>query len=262
MKFQIKNKNNKFIRGEVFYPPGNLVGSVIIQHGLAGCMEQAYIKLVRDVCVQKGCACLCFDTTNNFGISDGDLSESNLSNHISDLGCVFEWALLNMPMPNGLIMIGHSLGAASVGIFSASLQDFIERVVLLSPVTNFRNWEYAFLKHRKRAWEEWIKRGYLDKQDHETGKTGIIPVGFLEDLKCYNLELSIADYKRPVHIISGMQDITCPPECVSGLFDKLPISLSDKCSLSFVSCAPHTFIDEEHLNEMGSLLTKALLGSH
>jgi pimeloyl-ACP methyl ester carboxylesterase len=259
-EFQFKNRYNLLIKGAFFSPPlppaAPSKGTLIIQHGLSGYRDQAYIQVIIKYACSLGFHAISFDATHSFGKSEGDLSNACLTKHAQDLEDVIEFIYststdFNFPNnfnPKHLVLCGHSLGAASVMLYATRYPQFVRCVIALSMVTNLQNWQQAFLDYRPTEWAQWLKNGYFEKTDSLTGKIGRVSLDFLKDLSNYNLIDNVALLKCPLFLGTGEKDETTLLETQKQIWAALPEYLHQKSIFKTYPHAPHTFQMPHHID--------------
>jgi pimeloyl-ACP methyl ester carboxylesterase len=248
--FSIENRYGKAVYGE--HTASTCKRKVVfVQHGLGGQRRQPYLFAIKRKLEAIGYFVCTFDTTNSFGESDGNLNEALFSRHCEDLEDVIIWAEKQLWYKEPFYLVGHSLGAASVLRFAAIHPRKVLRTALLSLVTGYNEWVYAFQNYRPDDWCKWQEMGYLPKIDVATNRAGSIGKDFLESLKQvgegYNLS-------TPSLFISGTADKTTPEECIRRYHTSLSSNLRKQSPILLFSGAPHTFEKAEDIERQADFI--------
>ena len=154
------------------------------------------VKNISNELTEKGISVLNFDFTG-LGHSEGDFSETNFSNNISDLEDVNSFLTENYIAP--AILIGHSLGGAAA-IIAASKLENIKAVVSIAAPSDVKH----ITKHFQNLDEIINKRGHAILSIG--GRPFTIRKQFLDDLETYNLEEVVKKLRRPIMIMHSPQD--------------------------------------------------------
>lgn len=249
-KISIKNRKNQNI--VVFLEKQeNQKGLAFVMHGLGGFKEQPHIKIFADSFKEQGCTVVRFDTTNTLGESDGTYEDATITNYYEDLEDVIKWAGEHSWYQEPFYLAGHSLGGISVALYA---ENFPEKVKGLAPISTVVSGELSLQTRRnKERAKEWRKSGWLIEESNS--KPGVIKKlkwSHMEDRLKYDLLPEAGKLTMPVLLIVGEEDESTPVEHQKILFEKLPTEKE----LHIIKTAPHTFRDQNHLQEIKDIFTK------
>ncbi|MFK7113527.1 alpha/beta fold hydrolase [Flavobacterium oreochromis] len=211
IKLEIENKKGLLLSAQLYIPISGVVNKIaIFAHCFTCSSSLAVVKNISNELTHSGISVLSFDFTG-LGHSEGDFSETNFSNNISDLLDVNNY--LSKHYTAASILIGHSLGGAAT-IITANLLPNIEAIVTIATP--------SFVKH--------ITQHFLDAEETiiQVGKANIsiggrpftIKKQFIDDLKKYDLEDEIQKLRKPLLIIHSPQDNIVEIENAANLYHK------------------------------------------
>jgi pimeloyl-ACP methyl ester carboxylesterase len=245
--FNLFNRNGLKIVGDLYEAGQPCHGLVFVQHGLGGYRKQSYITTLSEALQNNGYTVVAFDSTNSFGESDGKLENATLSNHARDLEDVISWSKDQDFYQEPFSLVGHSLGGASVFLYTLHHPDKVKTLAPLSMVTGYNAWEEVFKTYRENEWKEWQTQGYLEKSDQKIGKSGRISTDFLEDLKLYDLVAQAHLIKTPVFMAVGSKDPTTPVKTQESIFQKLQLETQNVSAFHIINEAGHTFDKDQDI---------------
>ena len=242
MKIDIRNRKNQKIV-VLLEDAANARGLAFIIHGLSGKKEEPHIALFAEAFKEKEYTVVRFDTTNTFGESDGKYEDATVTNYIEDLEDVIKWAKSQLWYQEPYVLVGHSLGGIAALYFA---KNYSNEVKGLAPISTVVSGELSMdtPKYKESDWEQ---SGWKIEKS-STSPTGIkkLPWSHMIDRKKYDI-LPIADkLTMPILLIVGDKDDSTPPEHQRMLFDVLP---GDK-ELHIIKDAPHSFVEQPHLEEI------------
>jgi esterase/lipase len=151
---------------------------VIFCHGwLGNSFKSKRVKITAERLVEKGCGVVLFNMPGH-GKSSGDIASITLSHCKKALEFVIDWIVLNKTINrNKIIIIGSSIGG-TVSLLTASSDSCIDKLVLLSPRSDFKdtnNSTYEFYKNKKLLINKAIRRSGLHINFYNQAKKISIP---------------------------------------------------------------------------------------
>jgi len=223
-------------------------GLAFVMHGLGGFKEQAHIQTMAEAFKEKGYTVVRFDTTNSVGESDGKLELATVTNYYEDLEDIIKWAQKQKWYQEPFCLAGHSLGGFCISWYAINHPG---KVKAIAPISSFISGN-IFLEtlKTKESIEGWERRGYREWES--SSKPGLIKRlnwSFAVDSLKYNLLTKIEEIKVPVLIIVGDQDTDTRLENLKILYEKL----ATKKEFHIIKGAPHTFQEENHLQEIKNI---------
>lgn len=229
---QIKNRKGENLSAHLVMPPDGKVSNIaVFAHCFTCSSNLAIVKNISNELTTKGIAVLNFDFTG-LGHSEGDFSETNFSNNISDLEDINTWLTQNYVAPS--ILIGHSLGGAAA-IIAANRLPNIQAVISIAAPSYARH----VTKHFGNLEETIERKGYALVAIG--GRPFTIKKQFIDDLETHSLEDEVAKLQRPLLILHSPQDKIVAIENAAALYHKA------KQPKSFISLngADHLLTDKE-----------------
>ena len=224
-------------------------GLVFIMHGLGGFKEQEQIQACAEAFLDEGFTSIRFDTTNTLGESDGKYENATLTNYYEDLEDVITWAQRQTWYKEPFWLVGHSLGGFSIALYAAKYPRKIKSIVPISPVVSGK---LSLEGYSQKELKEWETTGY--RVEESISKPGVIKKlnwnHHIQDRLKYNLLEKADKLTMPVLIIVGKNDTTTPPKHRKLLYEKLP----GKKELHIIKGASHTFREQNHLEEIKTIL--------
>lgn len=184
---------------------------VIVIHGFTGDKEELHMKQTAMDLARNNIIAIRFDASG-YGESEGETeSEYRLSNHMSDIRVVYNYAkTLPEVDPKRIGLYGQSLGAMMAVLFAANNPD-IKASVAVSPPYHMET-HYRL----KGIWKDWKNDGFL-KKETEKGEVKI-PWVFLEDSRSYDALKVVDKIHSPILFIIGSKDINVLPEETQKLY--------------------------------------------
>ena len=248
MKEFIKNRKDQKIAILLNLNPENK-GLVFVMHGLGGFKEQPQMEAIAITFSEENYSVVQFDTTNTLGESDGDYADATATNYYEDLEDVIAWASAQSWYTEPFILIGHSIGGLSVGLYA---EKYPQKIKALAPLSTVVSGPLSLeAKKTSGELEEWQRTGWrISKSESKPGAIKRLKWSHMEDRKQYDLLPKAEALTMPVLLIVGEEDNTTPLEHQKILFAKLP-GLKE---LHVIKGAPHTFMDPTHLVEIKLIL--------
>jgi pimeloyl-ACP methyl ester carboxylesterase len=255
-EFEIVNRYGLKIIGEVTRPE-NPIGCAFIMHGLGGRKEEKHMLLFAKILISHNYTTVNFDATNATGESEGKYEDATMQRHYEDLVDVITWAKTQPWFREPFLLAGHSMGGFAVTKYA---EEFSEEVKALFPFAAVYSGEDSFEASRKfrpeelKDWEEtgWVDRTSTTKPDLELR----LPWSHMEERLKHDLKDRVDKLTMPVLFVVGEEDIRCPPYQQENFFNLL-IKNTNK-EFHIIPRAPHTFREQEHLDELEKIFSNWL----
>jgi alpha-beta hydrolase superfamily lysophospholipase len=248
-KIFIKNRHNQKIV-VVVNKHNNTKGLAFVMHGLGGFKEQPHIQLLAHTFQEAGLTAILFDTTNSIGESDGKYEDATMQNYYEDLEDVISWSKSQPWYQEPYILAGHSLGGYSVIRFAEENPIKVKAIFAWAPVVSGQLSYQVTEEYGEVA--DWQQTGW--KIRASSSKPGLVlrlPWSHMLERQNHNLLPKANQLTMPILIITGDQDIPCPPAHQKILFEAIP---STKKQLNIIKDGPHTFREYKHLEELKRIL--------
>jgi putative redox protein len=243
-KFIIKNRKDQNIV-VLFEKQEKQRGLVFVMHGLGGFKEQPHIEAFAQAFKEKGYSAVRFDATNSFGESGGDYQDASVTNHLQDLEEIIDWAKNQQWYQEPFCLIGHSLGAIAISLYT---ENHPEKVKGLVPVSTLISGKLWLERHDKDLIEKWREEGTWNRGESfsKPGAIKILKWNFVEDIMRYDLLENVQNLNMPVLLMVGDLDTGTPLINHQILFDVLPGTKE----LHVIKGADHNFKEAHHLEEI------------
>ena len=254
MKTTIKNRKNQNIVVLIDNSPERETkGLVFIAHGLGGFMEQPQIAAFAEAFKNSGYTVIRWDAANTIGESGGRMEDATLTSYFEDMEDVINWAKNESWYQEPFVLCGHSLGGTCSILFAAKNPKSIKAIV---PVSPFVAGEFFAQNYSQEQLDEWKKQGYkIEESKSKPGVMKKLSWELMEDLLTYNLLNDAKEIKVPTLLIYGENDEAIPQKYQSMLFKAIP---TENKELHMIKNAPHTFKNQEHLEEIKNIVKKWL----
>lgn len=206
---KIVNKAGEKLAAHLVIPANEQIKNIAIFAHCFTCSSSLFVvKNISNELIEKGISVLNFDFTG-LGHSEGDFSESNFSNNISDLEEVNSFLTENYIAPT--ILIGHSLGGAAAIIAASQLENIKAVVSIAAP---------SYVKHITRHFQNLDE---ITKEGHAMlsigGRPFTIRKQFIDDLEKHNLEEVVKELRKPIMIMHSPQDTIVEIENAGRLYN-------------------------------------------
>ena len=252
-KLFIKNRKEQKIV-VILNKQENQKGLVFIMHGLGGFKEQPHVQTFKKAFQEEGFTTILFDTTHALGESDGKYEDATTTNYYQDLEDVIEWAKTQDFYQEPFWLIGHSLGGISTALYA---ENYPERVKAVAPISTVVSGKMSIDTERYgngEVMKKWKETGWMiRKSTSKPGQIKKLKWSHMEDRLKYNLLEKASQLTMPVLLIVGEKDEGTPPKHQKILFDAIP---TEKKELHIIKDAPHTFREQEQLDEIKKIIKK------
>ena len=194
---KIVNKAGEKLAAHLVIPADEQINNIAIFAHCFTCSSSLFVvKNISNELIEKGISVLNFDFTG-LGHSEGDFSETNFSNNISDLEDVNSFLTETYIAPT--ILIGHSLGGAAAIIAASQLENIKAVVSIAAP---------SYVKHITRHFQNFDE--IIKEKGHAMlsigGRPFTIRKQFIDDLEKHNLEEVVKGLRKPIMIMHSPQD--------------------------------------------------------
>jgi len=243
-KFFIKNRHDKKL-AVLLERPESPKGLAFLMHGLGSSKDFSHIRRVAGYLFENSLIVVSFDARHTNGESDGRIEEATISNYYEDLEDVISWSEAQTWYQAPFYLIGHSLGAFCVSLYT---QNHSEKVKALAPLSLVISGELLFKAWGDDDQKKWRETGMKEWESSiKPGLINRVKYDFVPDALKYNLLPEINKFKCPFLMIVGELDTATPVQQQRMFFDKL------SCPKEFhiIKGAGHTFSGEQYLQKLG-----------
>lgn len=196
---------------------------VFLEHGLGARNDYPHMLVLEEIFAKNGYNVVNLDACDSNNKSDKSKEGITFTGHYHDLEDVIEWAKTQSFYKEPFALSGQSLGAQAVVLYAS---DYPEIVDLLMPVAFcwISGKEESKNNSRRKIIEE---QGFFEQFSKSTGKSFLIKMNYLDDLKEYNMQKNICNIKADTYILVGSLDKQSHIENSQKLYDML------KCKKEF-----------------------------
>lgn len=195
-KLKIVNRNGEQLAANLVTPSNGQYSQVaVFAHCFTCSKNLAIVRNISGELTNKNMAVLNFDFTG-LGNSEGDFSDSNFSNNLTDIEDASAFLKENYIEPT--LLIGHSLGGAAV-IKAANLLPNIKAVVVIGAPSNTTHVSHL-ITHQDTIKQEGKANISIG------GRPFTIKQQFLDDLTAHNIHADVENLRRPFLILHSPQD--------------------------------------------------------
>lgn len=246
-KIYIKNRKNQKISVLIEIIANNK-DLVFITHGLGGSKNQPIIEYFAKAFVVCDYNIVRFDATNTYGESEGRYEDATTTNYYEDLEDVIFWAMKQDWYKEPFVLVGHSLGGISIGLYA---EKYPKKVRALAPISTVISGDLS-IKNKPESIKEWKKNGWkISERKSKPGSYKKLPWTHMEDRLKYNLLDNVRNLTMPVLMIVGENDDSTPVQDQKILFNALP----GKKEIHIINGAEHTFMEKSHLEKVKTIMT-------
>lgn len=197
-----KNSKGQTLMGVLYVPEKKYrqkYPAVILCHGRGGCKDAKKMISLADALFAEDLIVLRFDFSGH-GKSEGDYSETTLTQEINDVHCAIEAICsLNKVDRKKLGIIGHSFGG-SVAIVEAANDSRIKYAASIAGVADMMAPLRLYIGPK--ALRRWLKEGFID----DGGKK--LKYSFITDFNKHSILSCAKKIKIPFLVIHGIKDDT------------------------------------------------------
>lgn len=232
-------------------------GLVFVIHGLGGFKEQPHMEVMGRAFLDNGYTVVSFDTTNSVGESGGKLEDATMTGYYQDLEDVVRWAQNKDWYQEPFCLTGHSVGGFCVIWFTIKHPEKVKAVAPISPVVSGEL--FAQTKEIHEVLESWKNTGIREwESSSKPGTMKRLKYDFMEDSYQYDLLKVAEQIKAPILFVVGELDETTPLKHQQLLYQAL--KMHDDKELHIIDGAKHTFIEENALQELKSIIGSWIKG--
>lgn len=254
-KITIENAKGQNIVCQIEKPENDIKGWAVLQHGLSGYKEQTHLQTMTQSFLECGYATINFDCIGSFGESDGYIFDVTTSTYLDDLETVVAYFEKEGVLEAPFILAGHSLGSASLLLFS---QKYPEKIKALAPTSTVLSYDLYLsfkMQNDPQGTKEWQDNGYYMKTSaSRPDRSGRVSWALVEDLKNHDILGHVDKITMPTLLVVGNGDDSTPVEHQKILFDAL------SCPKEFhvIKNCGHTFKTPEQLAELKNIFVNWL----
>ena len=235
--------------------PENPKGLIFIVHGFMSIKEAPHIAALGLTSLQQDLIVVRFDATHSFGQSDGS-NQGTITTYTHDLEDVIQWAQAQDWYQEPFILAGHSLGGIAILEASRKYPSRTKALALLATVISGEMDNKGYMALDPKGYAEWKESGFKDWPSRQNPDISIqVPFSHMENRNAYNALRYAPDISVPVFMIIGDEDIYFSPANQQELYDVLG---SAEKEFHIIPNAPHSFIVEEHLQQLRALFSNWL----
>jgi alpha-beta hydrolase superfamily lysophospholipase len=251
MKFKFNNRDGVEIVGtlDLVRPPKGLA---FIAHGLSGSRKEPQITEFAKACNEAGYSSIRWDAANTLGESGGDLKYANVTSYHSDLEDVIAWAKSQDWYQQPFVLMGHSLGGISVGLYAEEHPEHVKGLAPLSTVVSGKLSKQTKIM-RGIDMDQWKRDGYFEEPRQTAPGTKKVYYSELEDRLRYDLLPHADKLTMPLLFIVGSEDDGTPEEHQRLLMNA---ATSSKKEIHVINGAKHSFIEHGHLDQVKKIIVK------
>lgn len=252
-KFSLKNRDAVELVG-VLDLVENARGVAFIAHGLSGDKYQPQMKAIAAACNEAGYTAVRWDAANTIGESGGDLKYASVTSYYADLEDVIKWAKTREWYMEPFVLMGHSLGGISVGLYG---ENYPERVKGLAPLSTVVSGELSKQTKVMRGidLDKWKRDGFFEEERLTSPGTKKVYYAELEDRLRYDLLPKADALTMPLLFIVGSEDNGTPEEHQRLLMNA---AASKRKEIHTIKGAEHSFIEPKHLEQIKRIIVKWL----
>jgi pimeloyl-ACP methyl ester carboxylesterase len=249
-KVFIKNRHDKKICVLIEKSTQNK-GLVFIMHGLGSFKESPVISACAEVFRKNNFTVVRFDATHTIGESEGKYDDANITNYYEDLEDVINWSKKQKWYKEPFYLVGHSLGAMSILLYTEKYPNKIKALAPMSTVVSGKLWS---INYSKKDMRQYNKTGFWIRESRT--KPGVILKlkwhQYVKEMLKYDTLKNTGKITMPILLIVGENDTRTPLFSQKTLYDKL----TSKKELHVIKGAEHTFKEEKHLSEIRTIFNK------
>lgn len=196
------------------YGVQNPIATAVVHHGYPSSAACLPVQTMVTALNEAGITVITPDTTHNDNDSDGDYTEMTLSDHIDDLDDCVDHLISAGAIQGPLILAGHSAGAHSALVVSASLLKPPALTLAIAPLISgnqyLEGWESTMEKRRAGNGQTFMKR-WQDRQSTPYPGTKLALKWSIMEEWCKHDLIRDAIYpSNPTSVIMAGQDELTP----------------------------------------------------
>lgn len=223
-------------------------GLVFIMHGLGAYKTQPQINTFAKSFNKAGYSIVRFDTGNSFGESYGKYEDATTTQYFHDLEDVMRWSKKQKWFFKPYVMVGHSLGAGCVALYTTKHP---REVKALAPISTVVSGKLSMYKYSKQFLHQWKTEGYREEISH-SGKLKRLKWNHIVDRLKYDLLPRAKKLTMPVLMMVSNNDIRTPFKHQKLLYSKLP----GRKELHIIKAAEHTFRTKAEFRQIEKIFDK------
>lgn len=224
---------------------------MFINHGLSGYYGAPHIEAFARAFLDNNFTVVRFDSrySTPFNQSDGELKDCTIETYLEDLETVTEWASNQGWYREQFWLCGHSLGGITVLEYANKNR---EKVAGIAPISSVIDGNESWSVVERYA-PEVKEKGYMIKESPKG--SGYMKKLTLElyDFRGYSAYKYAPEIDIPLLLMVGSEDNGTTPESHHKLYDLYGV---ESKMLKIIEGAPHTFIEQEHLDAVYDGLDK------
>lgn len=212
----IKNSQDEEICVKLDTPKGKKGSKLaFICHGITGYKEQDVILQSIRSLTEIGYNVVSFDCRNSRGKSFNNHQCATLTDFCDDLETVILWAQKQDFYTTPFLLVGHSLGGATVLHFALSHPDLVSALILISSVFSGKD----LLKNTAPEFLTSLQNGGIIRSYENVDC--FLDDTYLKDAQKYDFYQDIQKFLHPVLLITGDKDTASQPQNNQDFFEKI-----------------------------------------
>jgi pimeloyl-ACP methyl ester carboxylesterase len=246
-KLFIKNRDHKNI-AVILDKPENVKGLAFIMHGLGATKDRDYLNRWAKIFRDRGYLVVRFDARDTYGESEGHYENATVTSYYQDLEDVINWTKAQDFYKEPFVLMGHSFGGICTALYA---EYHVEEVKALAPIATVVSGSLSMQAYDPKVLADWEATGWNERPSPVIpGLIKRLPWSHMIDRQQYDLLPEANKLTMPVLMMVGSEDTITPAAHQQILFDALP----GPKEFHIILNGPHTFRDDEHIEETCKLL--------
>ena len=217
----------------------------VIQHGLASNMNHVAVQSAKKAFLDNGYVVVSFDGRYSLGKGNNDVEKASLTSFNEDLKSVIKWTQTQMFYGEPFVIVGHSLGGASVIEYADNHPELVDALIPITPVINSKSWEKSCMTNMTDFCKEWKQKGTYEYTDPDNHKKAIIPYSIIASCDNYDANNSAKKIKAKTLLVGAEKDIIIDPKDLQNLSKKF-----DNGKAIIIKSADHNFSNEQNQSDL------------
>lgn len=218
----VKIPSGKFLLDASIHAPKKPNGVLaVLLPGYIDTKDYQHLVLLGDDLVKKGYLVIRFDPAGMWH-SSGSEKDYTMTQYFRDVRSVIAWAKKRKMFPNGIVLIGHSLGGRIALLSSVNISQ-VKAVVALMPPKEFTSSSTTRGKEIRKRWlTSGVRHSRRDVPGKKTSRYFAVPVHILRDAERYDNDAHFKKISVPTLFLAGEKDPVVPVRLARSLYRILP----------------------------------------
>ncbi len=254
-ELEIRNRNGKRMPATLRVPVGDVRGTVVLLHGLAGWKDQSTVVAIAGGVARAGYQVITFDGADALRGPDASYWNSTTTGFIEDMEDVIAFVESQDWYQAPLVLAGHSLGAMCVVRYARMHPKEVTKLLLVAPGISWTTDRSGKFLKKIRFTAKVVS--ILSKRQKENGEKFLMPLypPWIFDFLKYDTRKDAPSVAVPVLVVSAGDDLVVAAptvhEALTGLFPQ--------ATHVIIPHASHIFL--EHERELADTITQWLTSS-